>query len=75
MAGEGTPVETDRARRELTDAELIEHVKTNTKLHRDHFRRMFELAGEPVPDDLDLRRYWHVFPDVMGPLLKKARLR
>lgn len=61
--------------KELTDAELIKHAETNTRFHRDHFRRMFELAGEPVPADLDLRRFWHVFPDVMGPLLKKARKR
>jgi Multiubiquitin len=62
---------------EWTDEELIGycdlHSRTDRALfHRDHVRRMFELAGEPVPEIPE----WVSVPAWdMEPLVKAARAR
>lgn len=62
----------------MNDNELIGycniHCETDLALfHKNHVRRMFELAGEPVPVNIDEQDFWSVGPDLMRPLVKKAR--
>lgn len=38
-------------------------------------RRLFDLAGEDAPPDLDRRAFWNTSPEVIDPLVEKARER
>jgi hypothetical protein len=50
------------------------HCETPLALfHRKHVRELFALAGEPVPSNVDEREYWSCGPDIVKPLVAKAR--
>jgi hypothetical protein len=52
------------------------HCRTDLGLvHRDHLKRLFELAGEPVPEMLTGRDFWNTDPEVIDPLVAKAQAR
>lgn len=61
----------------MTDVELLSyaliHCETDCALfHRDHITRLYALAGEECPD-LGMRSFWSVGPNIIRPLVKKAR--
>ena len=60
--------------------ELLQYLETHARtdlglVHKDHLRRLYELAGEPAPVRLDERAFWNTSPEFIDPLVRKARER
>jgi hypothetical protein len=52
------------------------HCRTERALfHTSHLRRLFEIAGEPIPGDLRHDGFISAFADVLDPIITKAKAR
>jgi len=50
------------------------HCRTPLGLvHKDHLKRLFELAEVEPPEDLGWRSWWNTSREVIDPLVQQAR--
>lgn len=64
----------------MTDEELLgyatHHARTDVaEFHKDHVKRLFELAGVAPSQDFDARAFWRIEPEVADELVRRARER
>lgn len=67
---------------QLSDLELIDYIVTHVLqtggdglIHKDHVRRLLELAGEAVPPELENQDFWQLVPNVLARTADHARWR
>jgi hypothetical protein len=64
--------------RPLSDADLLNYVEAHVRtprglIHKSHMRRLFVLAGEPVPEFIDHQDFWQPTEALVDMLVAKAR--
>lgn len=64
----------------MNDKELLGYLETHCRtdlglVHKDHLKRLFELAGEPKRSilRLDQGTWWSTSPEALDPIIERAR--